>query len=80
MSEYFAKMLQFLHLNPGAGFFVLACLLTAGRKVARHYWGNSKGKDSKYTLKDLKKYPFEALELGLILLAIIISIYYLFIK
>ena len=75
MSEYFAKMLQFLHLNPGAGFFVLAVLLTVGRKVARHYWGNSK-----YTLKDLKKYPFEALELIVIVLALVISIYYLFIK
>lgn len=75
MDVYFSKLLQFMHLNPGAGFFVLAVLLTAGRKVGRHYWGNSK-----YTLKDLKKYPFEALELLVIVLALVISIYYLFIK
>lgn len=75
MSEYFAKMLQFLHLNPGAGFFLLAVLMTAGRKVCRHYWGGSN-----YTFKHLYKYPAEAVELVLILLAIGFSFYFLLIK
>lgn len=71
MEQTVAKVLQFFHLNPGMGLFILACAMTVGRKYAKHKSGKAS-----YTLADLKKYPGEALELALIVLAILLSIYF----
>ena len=67
------KLIQFYHLNPAAALFFIACGITVFRKVMRHM-----RKQGDYTLRDLRKYPSEALELLLIVLALGGSVYFFF--
>ena len=64
------KALAFLQTNPGLGLILLTGLTICGRKVWRHY-----SKTHRYTLKDLKKYPQEMLELVFICLVFLLGIY-----
>ena len=66
-----AKLLAFYHINPAASLFFLACGLTVFRKIMKHRAGTAQLK-----LQDLKKYPSEAMELLLILMALFGSVYY----
>ena len=69
--SFLDKFYQFYHLNPAGALFILACGLTVFRKIMRHIT-----KGSNYTLRDLRKYPGEALELILILAALLGSVYF----
>ena len=62
------KFLMFLQLNPGMGLFVLAVGITMSRKFYKHRKG-----EARITWKTLKRYPAEALEMGMVVLALLLS-------
>lgn len=60
----------FTKLDPGSAFVVLAVAMLVGRKLYRHM-----KKTDNYTLKDIRKYPGEMVEIGAIALLLIVGLF-----
>lgn len=64
--QLFSQYLTLAQDNPELSLIIGAVFVMTARKVWRHFKGKSQ-----YTLRDLKKYPGEALELAMIVSAFV---------